>query len=266
MRHTLTGTPPEVVPARMVNEVLYCERLAYLEWAQKEFADNYFTVDGRENTHRRVDAGGQKMEAPNADTPWTARSLWLTSERLGLTAKIDLVESDGKSVEPVEYKRGRRPRLEEGAFLPERAQLCAQVMLLREAGYACSSAFIWFAGSRERVEIMIDDALIAQTSGAIARLRDLVAAAEIPPPLDRSPKCDGCSLAGLCLPDEVRALCEPEDARAPRRLQPTRDDRAPLYVQEPGAKIGVRRSRLMVRRRGTERKRACASPTHRRSV
>jgi hypothetical protein len=31
---------PDFVPARMVNEVLYCERLAYLEWAQGEFADN----------------------------------------------------------------------------------------------------------------------------------------------------------------------------------------------------------------------------------
>ena len=32
--------PPALVPARMVNEVLYCERLMFLEWVQGEFEDN----------------------------------------------------------------------------------------------------------------------------------------------------------------------------------------------------------------------------------
>src|ERR1700742_3348428 len=48
---------PELVPARMINEVLYCERLMYLEWAQGEFADNAFTVDGRA-VHQRADTPG----------------------------------------------------------------------------------------------------------------------------------------------------------------------------------------------------------------
>lgn len=44
-----------LVPARMINEVLYCERLMYLEWVQGEWADNAFTVDGK-SVHRRVNA------------------------------------------------------------------------------------------------------------------------------------------------------------------------------------------------------------------
>ena len=31
---------PELIPARMLNELAYCPRLAYLEWVQGEFADN----------------------------------------------------------------------------------------------------------------------------------------------------------------------------------------------------------------------------------
>src|SRR5690606_32635592 len=56
---------PDVVPARMVNEVLYCERLTYLEWIQGEFADNFFTVDGRAAVHKRVDAKQQAPAAPD---------------------------------------------------------------------------------------------------------------------------------------------------------------------------------------------------------
>ena len=56
----LPSAPPDVVPARMINEALYCERLLYLEWAQGEFADNAFTVEGRV-AHRRADQPGGKL-------------------------------------------------------------------------------------------------------------------------------------------------------------------------------------------------------------
>jgi len=45
---------PDLVPARMVNEYVYCPRLAYIEWVQADFADNYDVAEGRFR-HRRVD-------------------------------------------------------------------------------------------------------------------------------------------------------------------------------------------------------------------
>ncbi len=75
---------PALVPARMINEVLYCDRLAYLEWAQSEFADNVYTVDGRV-VHRRVDSGAGKPMPDEGEEPppFTARSVYLSSERWG---------------------------------------------------------------------------------------------------------------------------------------------------------------------------------------
>jgi CRISP-associated protein Cas1 len=106
--------------------------------------------------------------------PYQARSVWLSSERLGITAKIDIVEGDASGrVIPIEYKRGRAPDLPEGAYLPERAQLCAHVLLLREHGYSCGESAIYFAATRRRVPIAIDDALIATTLAAAARAREL---------------------------------------------------------------------------------------------
>jgi CRISPR-associated protein Cas1 len=210
----------------MINEVLYCERLLYLEWSQGEFADNAFTIEGRA-THKRADQPGGKLPAPPAepvgawnderpsaaeepqstDRPYQARTLWLSSERLGITAKIDVVEGDADgNVLPIEYKRGKVPNLPENAYLPERAQLCAQVLLLRDHGYRCDHGDIYFAGSRKRVSIAIDDALVATTLAAVSRARRLTESAEAPPPLVDSPKCNGCSLIGICLPDEVNLL------------------------------------------------------------
>src|SRR5690606_7890584 len=128
---------PELVPARMINELLYCERLMYLEWVQAEWADNRYTIDGKV-VHKRVDKKAQvlkpkaeeKENTVEPERPYTARSVWLSSEALGITAKIDVVDVDGSSVVPIEYKRGKEPA--HGPYLPERAQVGVQILLLRE--------------------------------------------------------------------------------------------------------------------------------------
>ncbi len=230
---------PALVPARMINELFYCERLMYLEWAQAEFADNAYTVDGR-TVHRRADTSkplpepspgsAKSKDAAEAGTeardgepstpdgeslPYTARSVWLSSEKLGLTAKIDVVEGEGGRVLPIEYKRGAKPDVPEGAYLPERAQLCAQVLLLRDYGYECDEAAIYFAADRRRVPIIIDELLVAQTLDAVRRARDIVQAGVLPAPLVDSPKCNVCSLVGICLPDETNLLRALEGVETP---------------------------------------------------
>jgi CRISPR-associated protein Cas4 len=169
-----------LVPARMINEVMYCERLMYLEWVQGEWADNVFTVDGQA-VHRRVNEEGKPLrqakasEADDPDTqdderPYVARSVWLSSEKLGMTAKIDLVEVEGAEVVPVEYKRSGRPDVPAGAYLPELVQVCAQVLLLREHGYTCTHGEIYYAKDRQRVALDISDWLVKQTLAAVERV------------------------------------------------------------------------------------------------
>ena len=45
---------PPLVPARMLNEFTYCPRLAYLDWAYGEWAENPDTLDGS-FVHRNAD-------------------------------------------------------------------------------------------------------------------------------------------------------------------------------------------------------------------
>lgn len=300
----LVAEPPDLVPARMINEALYCERLMYLEWAQGEFADNAFTVDGRA-VHARADSPGGQLPPvparapdetdPNEDeseepVPYEARSIWLSSQTLGMTAKIDIVEGNAAGlVVPIEYKRGKAPDLPEGAYLPERAQICAQVLLLREHGYSCEHGEIYFARSRKRTSITVDEALIETTREAARRAKELTRDGVLPPPLVDSPRCVGCSLVGICLPDETNLLARPEalETKAPpqatdedaepmaqfwparadeddessaervlRRLQTARDDRLPLYVQGQGAKVSLSGDELVIKSRDGDSTRA----------
>lgn len=238
------GAPPlppgaPLLPARMVNEYVYCPRLAYLEWVQGEWADSADTVEGR-HVHRRVDKrrGSPPDVAAVEDEPAervAVHSLELSSDALGLVARLDLAEFEGRRAVPVDTKRGKRPHVARGAYEPERVQLCAQGLLLEEHGYDAPEGVLYFAASRERVKVEFDAELRAATREAAAGLRLIAMGAQMPPPLENSPKCPRCSLAAICLPDEVHYLRT--QATPPRPLAVGQAPALPVYVQARGAKV-----------------------------
>jgi CRISPR-associated protein Cas1 len=255
----------------MLNEYAYCPRLFHFMHVEGRWADNEFTVEGR-HAHRRVDAldhllpeaTEEKAEADAAsgeEPPVVVRSVPLCSELLGLSAKLDLVATEGDLAIPVETKRGRVPDNAQRSWEPERVQLMAQGLLLRENGYRCDHGILYFAGSRTRVRIDFTEELESRTRELLQLAKDATNATTLPPPLEDSPKCNGCSLAGICLPDETNALLNvpadtfaeiPVDGRPARRLYPVRDDATPFYVQEQGAYVGCSKQRISVKKSGEE--------------
>jgi len=274
-----------LIPVRMLNEFTYCPRLGYLEWVQGEWAENLETLEGTFG-HRNVDKPDRKMiaapagddaagrpaddvedargtEAQEADDRIHARSLTLSAPQEGLIAKLDLLEIEASRATPVDYKRGQVPDTPGGAYDPERVQLCAQGLILRENGFECTEGVLYFVASKRRVVVLFDEELIALTRQQVVRFRENAADGVCPPPLVDSPKCPRCSLVTICLPDETNFLREisPDDSserdsslrtdRKPskdglRRLLPARDDALPLYVQEFGAYVGKEGDRLVV--------------------
>ena len=202
---------------------------------------------------KRGSRKGAKDAPANADIePIHARSVMLSAPIEGLIAKMDLLEMEGNVVTPVDYKRGSLPDLPEGAWEPERVQLCAQGLILREAGYQCDSGVLYYIESRRRVVIPFDDALIARTRELAKQFRQTAAAGVMPKPLVESPKCPRCSLVGICLPDETNLLTHPgpvNETTEVRRLLPARDDALPLYIQEQGASLGKDGDQLVIKKK-----------------
>ncbi len=258
-------TDIELLPLRMLNEYAYCPRLFHLMQVEGRWEDNAYTLDGK-FVHRRVDAFDQvlphaetakeKAEAAKGDEPpIIVRSVPLACDELGITGKLDLASCDPEGGEaiPVETKRGKVPQNAEQSYEPERVQLMAQGLLLRRQGYKSQHGYLYFAASRRRVRIDFSPELEARTLELIVLARAALQAQKIPDPLDDSPKCWGCSLNAICLPDETLALRQvPEDPVAPtvRRLYPPREDATPFYVQEQGAKVGKSGEVLVVEKSG----------------
>ena len=265
---------PDLLPARMLNEFVYCPRLFYYEWVDGVFQSSADTLDGAAK-HGRVDTEPGAMPAPDemGTEQIHSRSVTLSSESLGLIAKIDLVESDPEggvaAVRPVDYKRGR-PK--EGDCGPEpwpsdRIQLTAQALVLRDNGYSCEEGILYYAATKQRVRVAIDDALVSETKELLRQAKEVAAQNQIPQPLVDSPKCPRCSLVGICLPDETNALraralrfdngravqlemfADMQETTAPpvRQLVAAREDLRPLYLNSQGMRVGKSGEVIQVR-------------------
>lgn len=233
----------ELLPARMVNEFVYCPRLFWLEYVEREFEASYDTVDG-ERIHRRVDTPRGALPDEIEDLR-EATSVELTSRTLGVVAKIDLVrERDGYAV-PIDFKRGSMPR--NGPYDPERVQVALQGLLLREAGYPCRGGRIYYAESKQYAAVPIDAELEALVTQALAGARAIAARTYIPPPLVDSPKCPRCSLHSVCLPDETNLLAGRAQGEPIRPFSAPADERIPIYVVQPGSRVGISGETLQVR-------------------
>ena len=299
------GGDPGPIPARMLNEFVYCPRLFYYEFVEGVFVESADTLRGAA-IHQRVDSGtgalpaakraarktGEDAAASNgrqgtatAAVPDGAdagaapevihsRSVQMGSDRLGVLAKMDLVETRAEGgdlftaleVCPVDYKAGA-PREGEGAnelWDTDKMQLGLQVLILRDNGYLCNEGVIYYRATKQRVRLVVTAELEDWILGNLAEARQ-VALGPMPPPLSRSPKCVRCSLAPVCLPDETRMLgpartqdqarieTEPGEAalKAPRRLIAARDDTRPLYLNTQGCRVGCRDEVLVVKDKET---------------
>jgi CRISPR-associated protein Cas1 len=242
----------DLIPASMLAAFAYCPRLCYLQFVQGEFQDSAELAEGR-FLHRWVDGGQDAV--PEDFAPFHARSVSLSAPQAGVCCRIDLLEGDGKSVTPIEYKRGKAQERADGWYDPQMIQLAAQGLALQENGFSCEHGMIYYILSKERVFVSFDPALMGKTKELIEKLGMMVQRGEVPPPLRASARCERCSLAGVCLPDEVNLLAEekeeerlagkPEEERV-RLLLAKRDDANPVYVIGQGHVVRKRGDRLEV--------------------
>lgn len=188
-------------PIRALNDLLFCERRCAMHRLEQVWVENRYTLEGVAS-HQKVH-GEPSTEELSGDRR-LVRGLRLRSDLLRLVGVADAVEFRGKIGEPqlllpVEYKRGRRRRWDN-----DDVQLCAQALCLEEMfAVEVLAGAIYHVKSRRRREVVFDQALRARTAAAARRLHELFASGDTPPPVLK-PRCQGCSLRELCLPDTLQ--------------------------------------------------------------
>ncbi len=193
---------PESIPLSYLNAIEYCPRRFYYEFVQGDMLRNEFVLEGT-LLHQRADEPGLHV---SQDGEVKINHLYLNSETLRLSGFADIVEEEEGMLIPVEYKHGK-----EGKWLNDHVQLCAQAFCLEERlpeKPPIPYGYIFYFGSRRRVQVDFTPELRAKTQAAIQLAFQVAQLDSPPPPLEGkvAVRCRDCSLLSLCLPDEVKLL------------------------------------------------------------
>lgn len=229
-----------------LHALLYCERLFYLEEVEEIRVADASVYAGRE-LHESLAA----EEGESWDT------LELSSSGLGLFGKVDCLKRRDGQLVPYEHKRGRCRREKDntpGCWPSDRVQAVAYAMMLEESlGRRIAEARVHYHADNVTVRLPIDDMARAEVRAAVARARRLRTTVERPPITDNENLCRRCSLAPVCLPEEVRQDRDP-DHHAVRTFPPD-EQRTSLHVVSQGASVGRSGDQIVVRpREGPETK------------
>jgi CRISPR-associated exonuclease Cas4 len=180
----------ETIAISALNQFVFCPRRCALMHVEGIWSDNEHTVKGTILHENADDAGYETDKGVKL-----LRALPLFSRKFGLSGKADIVERRGKEIIPVEYKKGKRRKFENDDI-----QLCAQGLCLEEMFQTqIVRGFIYHAASRRRREVLFDENIRNATIETIEAVRELLQAETIPA-AQFKPRCDGCSLYGICLP------------------------------------------------------------------
>lgn len=245
------------LPVRRLHNYVYCPRLFYYQWVENIFVENADTVSGSAK-HRQVDKPSRMDARKSFEVPEGAkvRSLSISSDNLGLTGVIDIIEGEEDGCIIVDYKRGSAYRNEAGEIVPKEPdaiQVAAYALLAKEAGVTVKGASIFYAGDGRRVSVDISDKLLARVPMLLAEALTVAESGICPQPLISDPRCHYCSAYPVCLPDESNYWSGHLTETSKNEYRPIvdGDDGEVVIVQDPRAYLSKHGDQLHVTKEGT---------------
>lgn len=256
-----SASPTSELPLQRVAEWVYCPRLFYLRQVEGHDLANEHVLRGR-LSHERVDRPGaaRARRAPpcaedRAPAEWRElRAVPLGSSALGVSAQLDSVLlRDGLAI-PVERKSGSGPDPDaatwvKGVWDADAVQVALQALLLREAGREVPHGEVYYAASQHMRQVPLSEELLARARDAVVAARAAAVAPQRPPPLEESPKCRGCALAEVCLPDESAVLRRGEPPLTPLRPWAGRPEGLSVVVTTAGTVVRKETEALLIQPR-----------------
>lgn len=196
--------PEEFLQLSGLQHFQFCRRQWALIHIENQWSENILTIDGK-ILHNRVD---DPFFSESRAGVIIARSMPVSSRRLGLAGTCDLVEfipaPDGITLYglngffspiPIEYKRGT-PKLDDC----DNVQLCAQAICLEEMlSTTIPKGYFFYGETRRRHELIFTEELRSKVKTITKEMHKYFSSGYTPK-VKASKVCKACSLSDICLP------------------------------------------------------------------
>ena len=224
---TSSHSPQELLPVSMLSNIIYCKRLFYLQWVQKERMDS---EHASENTYIT------RKSLPENKLAESSESINLSDDTLKLTGIIQFIRNQNGETIPFECKT--KSHMEDDNHRESQVvRLVAKALLLEAHGFIVPYAQLLSAYTTDKTQIKIDESAINQTLTVRDEAFNIATKGVMPPPLIDSPKCDLCALSSICLPDEHALLLHGQTQDRLKEVRARGVDNYPLHITGAGSVV-----------------------------
>lgn len=120
--------------------------------------------------------------------------VWLTSSRLGMSGRLDLLITTPRGAFPVDFK-DTLDRVHHNHHV----QLCAYALLIEDViGTSVSTGFIYRVPRDDVVVVDITPQLRVETMGALEEIRQMIRTEQMPGPTSVRARCTDCEYRNYC--------------------------------------------------------------------
>jgi CRISPR-associated exonuclease Cas4 len=196
MLESIVHNEPLSLTATDLKQWAYCKRIVYYHHVMPVEFSRTFKMERGRNIEAAVEAMEKRRGFRRYGLEGGERrfGVWLKSERLGLTGKLDLLVVTRGACYPVDFKD-----TEGGVRRNHRIQLTAYALMAEESlGLAAPAAFVYLVPARELIRVEIGDELRSEVIAAIDEIRHFVGDERMPEPTPVRARCIGCEFRNYC--------------------------------------------------------------------
>lgn len=174
----------------------YCPRVVFYQYVMPVERKTTFKMEHGRSAEDRLDELERRRGMRRYGLPDGRRHfhVWLTSDSLGLSGKLDLLIESSNGWYPVDFKETT------GAVRSNHlVQLCGYAFLVEEMyGGSVPQGFIYLIPG-DRVEpVALTDQLRADTLNALDWIREMVRLQRVPEPTEIRARCTDCEYRNYC--------------------------------------------------------------------
>lgn len=179
-----------------LKQFAYCPRIPYYRYVLPVGFKRPYKMERGKDLQGAVEAlerrrGYRKYRIDGGERLF---GMWLRSQRLRLSGKLDLLIRTTSAAYPVDFKDTEGPLR---ANL--RVQLATYALLVEDAlGVKVPAAFVYFMPRRAVEEVAIDNRLRERAVDLVGRLRAMVTAERMPEPTEVRARCTDCEYRNYC--------------------------------------------------------------------
>ncbi|MCS6303981.1 MAG: CRISPR-associated protein Cas4 [Nitrospira sp.] len=174
----------------------YCPRVVYYQYVMPVERKATFKMEHGRSAEDRLDELERRRGMRRYGLPDGRRHfhVWLTSDRLGLSGKLDLLIESSTGWYPVDFKETTGAVRSNHLF-----QLCGYAFLIEEAyGGSVSQGFIYLIPGDRAEPVALTDQLRIDTLNALEKIREMIRLQRVPEPTEVQARCTDCEYRNYC--------------------------------------------------------------------